>query len=654
MEANLVEFNRHQYIEKKSHALPEPTVQTLKTTLSTLVILQQLFDENGDQLIQMTKNIICEVFDGMFVTAKTQHEEEEQAKAEDNEELSLQISTRASAVWDLLVKNVSCIGNATLLDRMKRSIANIRYSASPSDSVRRIEKLLATAYSDDHARDEAISVILGTEQEWKKLSDILLGQYTNEYLSLGIVDVYAALSTQPLVEDAGELTPVSFDIYGLSAFGRFALFLGEYLSDAHVRKQFFNGIHRDWVMRQLMMTSVACEQGLTVPGICRVWESKAVDGIRAFVQSTKALFSDWLISSLAAHLSIENVSEWNGQLLKAIKEGYEENDDNDRLLNFVTRLMKPSDNVALSANALQRVLQRLSILVEWSVEDLEKWLPLVKAESLELDLLVKVAILNSFKNTISATNGYKHYQSDLASKLSGVSKLEKFDYDMEDPDLKKKNNYSLLALLNASSLKYGSFDIPRQRIMYLIQGIRPMLQNDEDDYDFSSDQQKSRVQAQLAQLLKHLADSVQDISGGHWEFFLQCCFGWVACADASQPEELLVVYNALELFNTLYILSEDNEELSEAVRDHLPIMSKALLELMAKEEEYLQQKKDDVHFVGYSKARLVYQTLMAELLENIPEKTLIESECFKNVSYIKIYKNDINFLIIVECINSYS
>jgi hypothetical protein len=287
---------------------------------------------------------------------------------------------------------------------------------------------------------------------------------------------------------------------------------------------------------------------------------------------------------------------------------------------------------------LQRVLQKLTILVEWPAEELEKWLPLIKAEASELNLLIKVAILVSFKNILSDTDAYKHYQSDLASKLSGVSKIEKLDHSLDEENV-KKNNYSVLALLNASSLKYGAFDIPRQRIMYLIQGIRPMLQSEEDDYDFSSDQQKSRVQAQLAQLLKHLAESVQDISESHWEFFLQCCFGWVACADASQPEELLVVYHALDLFHTLYILSEDYEELHDAVQDHLSIMSKSLLDLMAKEEEYLREKKEDVAF---SKSRLVYQTILSELLEHIPEKILIDSDCFTNVSII------INLIILLS------
>lgn len=635
-EVNLKAFNYLQYIEKDSHALPEPTVQNLKSTLSTLVVLQDLFEDkqNGQKLIKSTESIQCEIFDAMFVTAKTPYEEEEQAKAEDNEELSLQISTRASAVWDLIVTNRLISNNKTLLDRVKHSITNVCYSSSPSDSVRRVKKLLSTIYIDVDAHEEAIETILGSKHEWRKLASATLGQNTNEYLSLAIVDVYAALSVEPLIDDVGELLPVSYDIYGLSAFGRFALFLGEYLSDSQVGNQFFKSGKRDWAMRQLLTTKIAYEQGLTVPGLCRVWESKAVEGIRAFIHSIDILFPDWLANTLVSNSTIEDVSQWNTQLLNVISNKAE---SNDRLVQFVSCLMKPAegDNIALSANALQRVLQRLSILVEWSVQDLEKWLPFIKAESSELDLLVKVAVLTSFKNSLSSTDAYKHYQSDLASKLSGVSTMEKLDYSLDDPVEKQKNNYSLLALLNASSLKFGAFDIPRQRIMYLIQGIRPLLQN-EDDYDFSSDQQECRVKAQLAQLLKHLAESIQDVSGSHWEFFLQCCFEWVVGADTSQPEELVVVYNSLDLFNTLYILSEDNEDLKESVRDHLPIMSKTFLTFMTMEEEYLRnQKKDDIEFGGYSKARLVYQTVLADLLVQIPEKSLIDSDSFNKVSLCK-------------------
>lgn len=629
LESNLVEFNRYQYIEKATLALPEPVIQVLKSTLSTLTILQKMADtkKHAMALTQLSDKMVCEVFDAMFVTAKTPHEEEEQAKAEDNEALSLQISQRAAVVWDSLV-SAALLDNSsvqsTLIERVKRSITDIQYSASPSDSVRRINKLLAVMPSS------TVADILGAEQDWKALSSVPLGQHTNEYLTLGLVDVYASVSVEPLVDDLGELRPVAYDIYGLSSFARFALFLGEYLSDALVRRAFFAQGDRDWVVRQLMVVCIACEQGFLAPDVCRLWEVKAMDGVRVFVQSVNHVFNDWLTEALS---NVDDVASWNNTLIESI-QAKTAAASQDRLANLVAQLMltQASDHPALSAQLLQRVLQRLVILLDWQTTDAEKWLPLIKAESEALDLLSKVSILTSFKGILSSTDSFKHYQSDLSSKLSGISSQEQFDYDVEDPDLKKKKNWSILALLNASSLKLGSFDIPRQRLMYLIQGIRPLL-NDEDA-DFSSDQQKARVQAQLAQLLKHLAESVQDVSGSHWSLFLQCCYGWITLADTTQPEELLVVYHALDLFHTLYLLSgdADNDELQDAVQDMMPALSKSLLQLMANEEKYLQQHKREEHHP----ARLVYQTLLSDLLEHIPEKTLIDSDCFDNVSSVFI------------------
>lgn len=588
-------------------------------------MLQKIADdkEHAHKLTQITENIVCEVFDAMFVTAKTPHEEEEQAKAEDNEELSLQIAQRASAVWDLLASSVLLEGSplqSTLLKRVKHSITDIQYSASPSDSVRRIKKMLAIVPSN------AISVILGTEQDWNALSSVPLGQNTTEYLSLGLVNTYASLAVEPLVDDLGELRPVTYDIYGLSSFARFALFLGEFLSDTQIRLEFFAHGDRDWVIRQLMIVCMACEQGFLVPDVCRLWENKAIEGIHVFVQSANQVLNEWLTEVL---LEIDNVSSWNNTLIQSIQTNNVSSQG--RLVSFVAQLMltQDSNTSALSAQLLQRVLQRLVILLDWQSTDAEKWLPLIKAESDNLNLLSKVAILMSLKGILNSAGSFTHYQSDLSSKLSGISSQEQFDYDLEDPDLKKKKNWSLLALLNASSLKLGSFDIPRQRLMYLIQGIRPLL-NDEDS-DFSSDQQKARIQAQLAQLLKHLAESLQDVSGSHWEFFLQCCFNWITLADTTQPEELLVVYHALDLFNTLCSLSGEanNDELHDAVQDLMPALSKSLLQLMANEEKYLQQQKRDEH----NQARLVYQTLLSDLLEHIPEKTLLDSDCFTNVSF---------------------
>ncbi|CEP18758.1 hypothetical protein [Parasitella parasitica] len=634
LESNLYEFNRHQYIDKSTRALPELAVQVLKTTLSTLIILQKIASKK-DYAIALTEisgNIVCEVFDAMFVTVKTPLEEEEQVKAEDDEELSLQISQQASSVWDHLASFVlanEAALQSTLLEHVKQSITDIHYSASPSDSVSRIKKIFSTVPSC-----VSMSAILGTEQDWKTLSSVPMGQNTTEYLSLGLVDIYASLSVQPLVDDLGELRPVTYDIYGLTSFARFALFLGEYLLDAQTRREFFDNGNHDWVIRQLMIVCIACEQGILVPDVYRLWESKAIGGIHVFVQSANQVLNEWLAEII---LEVGDMSFWSNALIQYIHGNTTKNQG--RLISFIAQLASHQDshNPALSAQLLQRVLQRLVILRDWKPEDAEKWIPLIKAESDQLGLLSKVAILISFKGILDNTESFKHYQSDLSSKLSGVTSQEQLDFDLEDPDLRKKKNWSLLALLNASSPKRGSFDLPRQRLMYLIQGIRPLL-NDEDS-DFSSDQQKARIHAQLAQLLKHLSESVQDVFGSHWELFLQCCFSWMTLADTALPEELLVVYHALELFKTLWLLSEEagKDELHAAVQSLMPAISKSLLQLMANEEKYLQQQKKDQK----NQARLVYQTLLSDLLEHIPEKTLVESEYFANLNRLVRAPNEV-------------
>lgn len=616
LESNLIEFNTHQFIDTKAHALLEPSVQTLKTTLSSLVILQKVFETSdiATKFIDISPSFICELFDAMFVT--TVHDFDEELEEED-EQLALNISLKSSACWELVEKLIQANKTWTklLLERLRESILNIHYSASPSDSVQRFKKLLAMD------QENAMSVVVSTESKWKELAFSCLGQKTNTFLELGITNVYAGISVEELTDDEGELVPVPYDIYGLSSFGRFALFLGEYLATSS------SMTFPDWLMRQLVVTSIACEQGLSCPSICRIWESKAIEGVRAFVQSLQQSFSDYLNSLITSCVG-NSVSEWNQALLDTVQG---KNSSSNRLIDFIAQLMlvKEDDTtLTLSAELLQRTLQKMIVVLNWQVSDLEKWLGLLKPEAHELDLLNKVAVLRALKNELSSTETYKHYQSDLASKLSGVQSFEKLDYDISDPDLKKKANWSVLCLLNASSLKVGAFNIPRQRLMYLMQSIRPLTQRTEDE-DYSSEQQKARIQAQWAQLLKHLADSIQDVSGSHWELLVQCCFEWVTFADTTQPEEVLAVYHALTLFRFLYDLADDHEDLESIMKDHMVSMSSSLLKLMAKEEEYLKLHPKDQK---YNQVRLMYQTLLSELLESIPETILIDNDYFKNVS----------------------
>lgn len=601
-----------QDFNKKEHY-----VQGLRATVSVLNMLERLMqDESVYRLSERNSfsGIPSQVFDALHTSQKLHHDEDTD---EYTEELALyrDCQVKATAVWDSIASGILMRRPDlaySILNQLKKSIIDVTYPSSPSDSVQRVGRLLSSAFHSDDEREKAVWVLLDTEEEWEKIYHPFT-HHTTDYLSLAVTDSYVALSVDPLVDDEGELMPVSFDVYGLSSFGRLVLFWGEYLSDPCLAKSILTDSSKDWLIRRLMLASVACSHELAVPGTHRIWEKKAVEGIRAFVEHIKNLFSMWLSTAIAS----SNLAEFPQQLLVSVKRQQVMKDS--RLLGFTSHLALSCKTVTLSANVLHQILSKLLVLGSWSASELESWLPLLKAESVELNLLTKAAIVSAFKYVLGNTDAYRHYQSDLCSKLSGVTSMLEFDYSPdEEIDSKRKLYWSLLGLLNSSALKVESFDIPRQRLLHLIQSLRPLLSQ---DFEFSEDQQRARARAQIAQLLKHLAKSVPDDLGRHWDYFLDCCFSWTAYADANQSEELLVLYYTLDLYETLVLLSKDNEVLREAINNHLASYGKLLLELVVKE-----YKRETV-----SEARRAYQEVLARLLEYIPKKTLLEVDCFASV-----------------------
>ncbi|KAI8329266.1 hypothetical protein EDC96DRAFT_452486 [Choanephora cucurbitarum] len=627
---NVKKMNTLHYAEKTSSPPSESFVQIMKTALSTLAILEKVFKEHdGVQGISDNEQLICQLFDAIFVTRKTITEDEELAKAEEDEQLTHNVVEHAQSCWNLISNKLPQASMTAVLEHVKTSITDVRYCASPSDAVLRVSTLSSMT---GLSKDQVFYTLIGTKEDWDKLATPLLGNVTTDSLVLGIVDSFASVDPKTLIDDEGELIPVAYDVYGLSSLGRLLSFVSEYFTVNPLENDFES--QHDWLILQLMKATTACRHGLAVPGLCRLYDSRATEGIQALVDMNYRILEQW-VSIIMSRQQL-TAAGWNDQLLQTIQKGSSSNTDNFRLISFISTLMLSKD--ITSAHLLQTILQRVLLLLDLKASDLEKWLILLKAESKELDLLSKVSIFNTIKSSLDGTEAYSRYQSDLVSKLSGVSQWEQLDYDPEDEDTKKKTNYSLLVLLNASSLKHSAINIPHQRIMYLIQSVRSLFTQDDDSME--NDQQKYRVQAQYAKLLKHLAESIQDIaSSNHWDFFLQLCIKWIGYADTTQPEELLVVHNALCLLKTLYSLADNNEELEEPLKEHRRILATSLLQLMVKEQEYLERQKK-AH-TGNSKARLTYQTLLSELLENIPEKTLIDNDCFSQLNALIQTPNDV-------------
>ncbi|KAL0097906.1 hypothetical protein J3Q64DRAFT_1694309 [Phycomyces blakesleeanus] len=615
LQLTLKNFNGFQYIIKSNSS--EPSTKLTQITLSSLKVLYDTITASPVDTLpaEVFECLPGEVFDAIF--SKNSVIDPEAAPIQT-------VADMASLVWDIMVaKSNGKTLIQPILKRVKSSINNISFFASPSDSAKRVQKLLSSV--NDNIRQESMEYLFGTREEWKSLARPF-EQHTRVFSTLAIQDPLAGLVNCSLVDDDDELLPVSYDLYGLSAYGRTALFAAEYI--------FSNSTNlsntTDWIMIELMVARLACQSGLEVPGLCRVWDNKIPEsalGIQAFVHQMDKLFVKW-IDDLTTNASFNALSLLN-DLKQKVKSEYD-----SRLKSVLMELLStPALSVATDfspkdvylANILEMVL-RLSLQnLEWSTDDVAPWTSVLKAESTELSLLGKVATMMAFKETMGESPMFKNLQSDLVSKLSSISNLEDFQDSHKKP-------WSLLVLLNISSLKFKYISIPTQRLMHLMLAMRKWFTSKS-----SPDTEQAMMHVQIAQLFSHLAESLQDVSGGQWSLFLGQCYEWVAIqvgltktmwveqfSDPTVPEEITLLYYALLFYKQLEeMVSDGNSELENIIQEYAPRFSKTCLKLLTLEKG-----------VNMSHPRQKYQELLADLHVQIPDNILFDALSFTDMCHL--------------------
>lgn len=138
---------------------------------------------------------------------------------------------------------------------------------------------------------------------------------------------------------------------------------------------------------------------------------------------------------------------------------------------------------------------------------------------------------NAVKDLVGQEPQYRNLQSDLASKLSGVSSIQEFDDEQGFA-------WNLLVLLNASSLEFGSLCIPSQRLLYLLRTLRSWYNEDAAAEQDLPMHQRTLFVVQLDKLFGHLAQSLQDVSAGQWDFFLNKSYEWIAVRSKFNTEHV--------------------------------------------------------------------------------------------------------------------
>ncbi|KAI9028280.1 hypothetical protein CLU79DRAFT_832688 [Phycomyces nitens] len=602
LHSTLKKFNGFQYIDKSLSS--DPSEKITESTLSSLKVLYDTITVSpADKLPNAVfESLPGEVFDAMF----SKH------AVVDPEAAPIQtVAEMASLVWDTMISKGSLKKFIQpILERVKKSISNVCFFASPSDSAKRVQKLLSNA--NESICQDSIAYIFGTREEWENISRPF-GQHTREFSTVTIQHPLAGLVNCGLVDDDDELVPVSYDLYGLSTYGRVALFAAEYIA---LNPTALSAV-TDWTMVELMVARLTCQSGLEVPGLCRVWDNKIPEsalGIQAFVHQMDNLFVKWM-NDLTSQESFSALSVLS-ELKQKTKPKYD-----SRIKNVLMGLLKtPTLSTATDispkdvhvSKLLEMILHFLLQKFEWSVEDVSSWIAVLKAESTELSLLGKVTIMMALKEIMGESPMFKNLQSDLVSKLSSVSKLQ----DLDD---RHKKPWSLLVLLNASSLKFKSISIPTQRLMHLILAMRQWFNNMPPP-----DPEQAMLHVQIAQLFSHLAEPLQDVSGGQWALFLGQCYKWIAFSDPTIPEEITLLYYALLFYKQLEeMVSDGNSELENIIKEYALRFSKTYLKLLSLERG-----------ANVSRPRQKYQEILADLHSQIPDEVLFDALSFTDMCYL--------------------
>ena len=92
-----------------------------------------------------------------------------------------------------------------------------------------------------------------------------------------------------------------------------------------------------------------------------------------------------------------------------------------------------------------------------------------------------------------------------------------------------------MSLLIATATNDDEFFLPQMRSMALLQRIRDwymVIKTDKIAIDEESDAEKEshdykHVHIQIARLLRFIMPAIQELSGAHWNFVLECIHEWL-------------------------------------------------------------------------------------------------------------------------------
>ncbi|KFH64295.1 hypothetical protein MVEG_10120 [Podila verticillata NRRL 6337] len=547
--------------------------ELLEETSSLLAILHKslahvapLSIENSAE--EPMKRIIVSVFD---LGSQTGEHLNEAGKKSLNE---LQLLSEES-------EDVRFLLTEALTAHIQRSIQDLSRVTSPEDLANQARKLCDMLHlSELSERFRLLSKFFFDKEHWTGLYKHLLK--TGPQPSLAMLDpVVEALYSEKISHNPDAhpqfekgSVDTKYDSFGLSAYGRLALFTFELLKKEGDTISLFLTFPEKmtWIMEELLKVRQGCLDSIQAPSS----EAGVFFSTTLHADANAVVFRTLLreLGNMATSwITLVQDNDWEKQTINVLTSGPRDSDvnndeDDEASINieyFAKAALKEQDGY--SERVFADVIQALAKSDETDVStaNAKGWCQVLKSDKISLPVLtgLTVALKARLENTNEFTNLLNYWASELGA-------TRPHEVTIRNTAIVRRLVLLVIALSTGNEDGTSS-NLPQHRAMNLLQAIRRWT-TDSDALQAFDDQGELLLQSVLYKLLNALSFQVQELPGAHWEMM----FGMISAVFAaletsnvtgSNPYAMLALESASRLAVNLIELGQDEDDILSAWED---------------------------------------------------------------------------------------
>ncbi|KAF9349655.1 hypothetical protein BGX26_012073 [Mortierella sp. AD094] len=483
-------------------------------------------------------------------------------------------------------EDVAFLLRESLTEHIQDNIQHLQRFTSPEDLANQVLKLSdllnLTELSD---RFELLSAFFFDQDHWSALSKNLSSRGPHPSLAIvdPIVEAYFAENPTRALAAKEPLPVIQYDSFGLSAYGRLALFTFELLKKEDVTLSLFLSYPEKmtWILAELLKVRQGCLDALQTPSSdTGIFYSPNLHAdanavvFRTLLRELGTMATTWITLVLE--------ESWESQIVEALSNGPQTKDSEDdgesgcSATHFALMAIKERDG--FSERVLADVVQALaqSDTSDVSSANAKAWCQLLKSETLPLSISagLVIALRKRLENTNEFTNLLNQWvttpakPSEVTIQNSGTTR-----------------RLTLLVAALGSSDEDTAINLPQLRAMNLLQSARRWVSDSEALQSFD-DQNQLLMHSLLLRLMNSLAYQVQELPGAHWEMmlgFISSVFNGLG-ESGSDPFVMLALERACHLTVSLIELGQEEADILSAWEEHSEGILVSAMRLIGREE----------------------------------------------------------------------